>query len=172
MTHQSASRTVLAVLLPLALLVGACSSQPQCRPGGPPIQAQNPWVRAVKVEPTPTPAADGTPADPASYSRGSTAAYLTLQNCAGALDHLTSVESDAAEIVELHKTETRNGMTMMAEVQNMELPAGKSIALQPGGLHIMLIRMNRSLAPGDQVRLKLVFDQAAPLEVTAEVKAP
>jgi copper(I)-binding protein len=46
----------------------------------------------------------------------------------------------------------------MRAVPSLELPAGKSIRLEPGGYHIMLFDLKRSLVPGQKLKLELSFE--------------
>jgi copper(I)-binding protein len=97
------------------------------------------------------------------------AAYLVIEN-GGAADRLVSVSSDVAATIELHETKDVGGMMEMAPVDGIAVPAGGQVELKPGGLHIMLIGLTRELAPGDEVRLTLNFEQAGAVEVAAEVR--
>jgi copper(I)-binding protein len=58
----------------------------------------------------------------------------------------------------------------MHPVPNIPIPAGGSVTLKPGGLHVMLIGMQKKLAPGDKFSLTLTFEKAEPMTVEAEVK--
>ena len=62
------------------------------------------------------------------------------------------------------------GMMTMREVGSIELPAGKMVMLQPGGLHIMLLDLAGPLELGTSFTARLTFAVAAPLEVTFEVR--
>lgn len=98
------------------------------------------------------------------------AAYLTLENTGGADDALVEVRSDVAEKVEIHDM-TMDGMVMrMRKLDRLALPAGETVRLAPGGLHIMLIRLHGPLAEGDAVPLTLVFETAGAVEVSALVR--
>jgi copper(I)-binding protein len=98
------------------------------------------------------------------------AAYMVLQNNGAAEDKLLSVESDVAQTIELHETKEMNGMMQMSPVPNIPVPAGGKTELKPGGLHVMLIGLNRELKAGDKVQLTLNFEKAGKVPVTAEVK--
>jgi hypothetical protein len=98
------------------------------------------------------------------------AAYMVLQNSGAAEDRLLSVESDVAKTIELHETKEMNGMMQMSPVPNIPVPAGGKTELKPGGLHVMLIDLNRELKAGDKVQLTLNFEKAGKVPVTAEVK--
>lgn len=62
------------------------------------------------------------------------------------------------------------GMMTMREVGSIELPAGKMVMLQPGGLHIMLLDLAGPLELGSSFTATLDFAVAGPLEVTFEVR--
>ncbi|MEA3639342.1 MAG: copper chaperone PCu(A)C [Lamprobacter sp.] len=89
------------------------------------------------------------------------AAFMTLTN-AGEQDRaLITGESDAAEVVELHRHRMEDGMMRMRQVEQIALPAGETVTLAPGGLHVMLIGLTKTLAPGDQIELTLGFDDGS-----------
>ena len=98
------------------------------------------------------------------------AAYLVIQNNGAAEDKLLSVESDVAQTIELHETKEMNGMMAMSPVPNIPVPANGKAELKPGGLHVMLIGLNRELKAGDKMQLTLNFEKAGKVPVTAEVK--
>lgn len=55
-------------------------------------------------------------------------------------DAVVGISSSQAEAVEIHATETVDGMSRMVRQDVLELPAGEPVTLEPGGLHIMVIR--------------------------------
>lgn len=99
------------------------------------------------------------------------AAYLTVENTGSSDDTLVEVRSDAAETVELH-TMTMDGMVMkMRKLDKLDVKAGETVKLAPGGLHIMLIRLKEPLGEGMSVPLTLVFEKAGAVDVSAPVRA-
>lgn len=62
------------------------------------------------------------------------------------------------------------GMMTMREVGSIELPAGKMVMLQPGGLHIMFLDLAGPLELGSSFTATLTFAAADPLKVTFEVR--
>jgi copper(I)-binding protein len=59
----------------------------------------------------------------------------------------------------------------MRPVDALTIPAGETVALDPGGFHVMLIDPVAPLAEGGQVRLVLTFEAAGEIEVLADVVA-
>ena len=58
----------------------------------------------------------------------------------------------------------------MREVQSIDLPKGKTVSLEPGGFHIMLMNLPKPIAAGDVIPLTLVVESGGKRQ-TVEVKA-
>lgn len=100
------------------------------------------------------------------------AVYMTLNNDGQSDDALIGAKTDVAKTVELHETKIdENDVMKMQPVANIPIPAGGSVTLKSGGLHVMLIDMQKELAPGDKINLTLTFEKAEPMTVEAEVRA-
>lgn len=97
------------------------------------------------------------------------AAYLSLRNDSRA-DTLLAVESPVAEVAELHAMQEAGGLLRMRREASLALAPGASVQLAPGGRHIMLINMKRSLRVGEKVPLRLRFRRAGVINVEAEVR--
>jgi copper(I)-binding protein len=62
----------------------------------------------------------------------------------------------------------------MREVKAIDLPKGKTVSLEPGGFHIMLMNLPKPIAAGDIIPLTLVVESGGKqqtLEVNAEARA-
>jgi len=98
-------------------------------------------------------------------------AFLTVENRGGQDDRLIGVASPVAAAAELH-TMTMEGTVMrMRAVRAIDVPAGAKVALQPGGLHVMLLDLKQPLAVGERIPLTLTFERAGTLEVTVNVES-
>lgn len=137
-------KTAAASLLLFVLVMAGCSGETQesaesFEISGEGIQIEGAWAR------------------PASEGRMS-AAYFLITNFEDQNDNLISVQSDVAQLVEIHESyELDNGMMGMREVPELEIPSQSTIRLEQGGLHIMLIQVTRTLADGDTFELTLNF---------------
>lgn len=81
---------------------------------------------------------------------------------------IAEVTSDAAGMVELHEV-TADGV--MREIAGeVVIPAGGSLELVPGGNHIMLMALTRDLKPGEEVSVRLRFDDGSESAFTVLVK--
>jgi copper(I)-binding protein len=65
-----------------------------------------------------------------------------------------------------------SGMMSMQEVESVAIAAGETVALEPGGYHIMLLELAEDLVVGDTVEVELSFESGATQRVTAEVREP
>jgi copper(I)-binding protein len=95
------------------------------------------------------------------------AAYLTLQSQSG--DTLTDISSPEAGMVMLHQSTQKGGMAGMEDMDSLALPAGKTVTLAPGGTHLMLMDLKRSLKPGDTLHLSLHFAKGGSQDVAVPV---
>ena len=96
-------------------------------------------------------------------------ATVPQQRASGAFMNLTAeremklveVASDAAEVVEIHEMRMEGDVMRMREVDHLELPAGTTVELKPGGYHVMLIDLVEPLEEGKEIELRLVFEDGA-----------
>ena len=108
---------------------------------------------------------------PTPVGRQMTGCYLTLTSATA--DRLVSASSPDANLVQIHESRIESGMMMMRELRDgLALPAGETVALQPGGNHLMLLGVREPLVAGDTVALTLTFETSPPVEVTATVGQP
>ncbi len=96
------------------------------------------------------------------------AAYVQITNDGTATDTLVAVISSAA-ITELHETRIENNVARMRPVTAVLIPAGETVRLEPGGIHIMLMGLPRPLLENDTLYLTLHFASGIAITVGAWV---
>ena len=85
---------------------------------------------------------------------------------------LVSVSSPVTPLAEVHEMVMRDGVMRMRQLGGgLELPAGKTVELTPGGQHIMLMDLPQQVKVGDKVMLSLVFEDKAGKRETQQVEA-
>jgi copper(I)-binding protein len=144
---------VLAVVLVVAV-AGACTTAgASTAPSAGAVTVTDAWARATAVLDRPG------------------GAYLVIRNPTAQADALIGASSPAAASVEVHET-TRDsgGMMGMHAIPRLEIPAGGTVALEPGGFHLMLMGLAKPLAVGDTIDLTLRFERAGPITVQAAVR--
>ncbi|MDX2706918.1 copper chaperone PCu(A)C [Streptomyces sp. PA03-6a] len=94
------------------------------------------------------------------------AGYFTVSNTGDRDARLTSVTSDLSGDITLHSTEDNR----MRRVTSFTVPAGGRLTLALGGNHLMLTNLEHKPAAGEQVSLRLHFDDADTIDVRVPVK--
>lgn len=99
------------------------------------------------------------------------AAYLEIRNDGGNPRILTSVSSPVFGEVSIHRSVMHGNMVHMEHLKELAIPPRASVALKPGGLHLMLMGARKPLRVGDQVPMTLTFQSGEKIEVTAAVRS-
>jgi hypothetical protein len=137
------------------LIIAAClASAPAAQAGGG-VSVTQAWARATV---------------PGQKVAG---VYLDLRSDEAAA--LTGVRSSAAGSAEIHSMSNDNGVMRMRRLERLDLPAGQTVRLAPGGNHIMLLDIKRPLQAGERVPLVLIVERNGKkrsIQVQAEVRAP
>jgi copper(I)-binding protein len=115
-----------------------------------PVSVENAWARATS----------------ASQSVGGV--FLTLVDH-GAPDRLVSARSPIASVLELHETVNDAGVMKMRPVPALSLKAGETVALKPGGYHLMAMGLKEKLTAGSSFPVTLVFEKTGEVTVTVTV---
>jgi len=78
-----------------------------------------------------------------------------------------------AGVTEVHEMKMEGDiMKMRALPGGLDLPAGKTVELAPGGYHVMLMDLKTGLAKDSTVPLTLVFQDAKGVQSKVELKVP
>lgn len=100
----------------------------------------------------------------------SAAVRMVIDNATETDDELVKVTTPAAGRATLHESATSDaGISSMADLTEVDVPAGRQTVFRSGGLHVMLEDFTSNLALGDRVELTLTFAEAGERTVTAEV---
>jgi copper(I)-binding protein len=138
------SKVALAALMAVVVSTSAVAQS---------IEVKDPWVRA---------------AVPGQMGTG---AFMKITARDGS--RLVSASSPVAGVTEVHEMKMEgNIMKMRALEAGLELPAGKTVELKPGGYHVMLMDLKGPLAKDSTVPLTLVFKDAKGAESRIELKVP
>jgi copper(I)-binding protein len=100
-----------------------------------------------------------------------TGAFMKITAKDGA--KLVGAASPAAGVVEVHEMKMEaDVMKMRAVAGGLDLPAGKTVELKPGGYHIMLMDLKAALAKDSRLALTLLFKDAKGVESKMELQIP
>ena len=73
---------------------------------------------------------------------------------------LAGVSFHLAKSAEVHSMKMEGGTMKMRPLQSLDLPAGKPVKLEPGGLHVMLFDLERPLRAGEKLPMTLTVEFA------------
>ena len=96
--------------------------------------------------------------------------FMTITNTGAEDDRLLSAASDAAAKVELHEMAMEGDvMKMRPMADGIVIPAGETVTLEPGGLHVMFMGLSAPFIEGETVTVTLTFEKAGAVEVELPV---
>lgn len=96
--------------------------------------------------------------------------YFTITNSGDETDRLVMVETDVADIVEIHDVEMDEGVMRMVPMHDgVEIAAGETIVFEPGSYHVMMIGLTESLLSGEEFTATLHFEHAGDVEITVPI---
>ncbi len=130
-------------LAALALAVSAAQAQ---------TTVKEPWVRGTVAQ------------------QKATGAFMHLTSAQGG--KLVSASSPSAGVVEIHEMVMEGSTMKMRAIPGLDLPAGKSVELKPGGYHVMLMDLKAPMKAGESVAITLVVEGKDGKKESIEVKAP
>lgn len=140
-------KRTLVLLIVFAGVIASCSSSTG-------VDVNDPWGR------------------PTAGDAPNTAFYMDLTS-EGESDVLLSAASDACGMVQVHETQMVDDQMSMSEVPGgIPLPEGETVALEPGGYHIMCMQVPEPITIGESVDLELTFETAGSVSVSAEIREP
>jgi periplasmic copper chaperone A len=129
----------------MALLPAQSPAQSPVQTAG--VRVGNLLIANARSQPTPPAVAVGV-------------AYFSITNLGSRADRLVALSSPIASAVEMHATHEAHRVVEMRAVAALECPAGVTIKIEPGGLHVMLMGLTRPLIAGTTFDLSLQFRDA------------
>ena len=141
--------TSLSTVLRAALLAASFSSLAFAQD----VEIRDAWVRATV---------------PGQMATGAFMKFSAAQTT-----RLVGVSSPSAGVVEVHEMKMEGDVMKMRTVEGgLELPAGKTVELKPGGYHIMLMDLKQALKKDSTIDMTLVFKNAKGEESKSTLKLP
>ena len=157
---------IRSIFLSLPLLVAAATATatatattavvPPAAAAGDCLALEDGWIR---LQPVPRPMLAG---------------FGRIANACGAPQVVVAVRSPRFGEVSLHETTVVDGVSRMRELERLAVAPGNAAVLQPGGLHLMLMRPDAALAEGERIPLVLVLEDGreVPAGLVARRAAP
>ena len=116
------------------------------------VTVKEPWVRATVS------------------AQKATGAFMQITSAQDA--RLVEAKSPVAGVVEVHEMVMEKDVMKMRAIKGLDLPAGKTVELKPGGYHVMLMDLKEQMKEGATVPVTLVIEGKDKKRSTVELKAP
>lgn len=115
-----------------------------------------------------SPKVEGAWARPTVNGQAGGGGFLRITGGAAA-DKLVSASAGISKTVELHTMEMDGNMMRMRRIDAIDVPAGGTVELKPGGKHVMFMGLTQTLKKGDAFVLTLRFEKAGDVKVDVKV---
>lgn len=100
------------------------------------------------------------------------AGYALLENTGRREVVIDAVRSEAFGAIEIHEMREVDGVMRMRRVPQLRIEPGARLALEPGGLHLMLFRPTAALAPDADVEIVLLSGETELAKARLVVRDP
>ena len=98
------------------------------------------------------------------------AGYFKLTNSGDKPRMLVGASSNVCGKTMLHESKMENGSMKMVHVESLVVPPGGSVVFARGGYHVMCMKPDASLKPGETAMITLMFGNGEKLEAEFPVK--
>jgi len=99
-----------------------------------------------------------------------TGAFMNITATKGT--RLVGVSSPAAGVAEVHEMKMEGDIMRMRALPGLDLAAGQTVSLKPGGYHLMLMDLKAPLANGSTVAVTLRFKDGKGIESKLDLVLP
>lgn len=154
-TGRAGRLVLLSALLLTGLLIAGCNDN-DANESNDGINVSEVWSRPVAL----------------TGSDDVGAVFMSIENDSETDDRLIAAEVDIAPMTEIHNTTMDDGVMRMRPVEEIEIPAGETVMLEPGSYHLMMIGLEEALEVGDEFEVRLTFAEHGEMTVTSEVREP
>lgn len=98
------------------------------------------------------------------------AAFFSVTNHTPKALKLVGATADVCDHVELHTHLKEGDIYRMRRIEEIVINPGDTLALKPGGLHLMLMQLKKVLRVGDSFIMTLFFEGGKTKTLTAQVQ--
>jgi hypothetical protein len=101
------------------------------------------------------------------------AGFFSVTNNGKEDDKLVRATAAITPNVQLHDMKMEGDVMKMVELpEGIPIPAGATVDLKPGSLHVMFMDLKQRVMTGEQIKGTLVFEKAGTVEIEFEVLDP
>jgi copper(I)-binding protein len=109
-------------------------------------------------------------ARPSPEVADSAAFYISLANNAEEEDAVVGVSADRCGSMQVHETVMVDDVMEMQHVDELALPPGETVVMEPGGFHLMCMMVSEPLVEGDAVDVDITLRSGSTMTVPVDVE--
>ncbi len=98
------------------------------------------------------------------------AAYLSITNSGAEARTVVGISSPVFGMTHLHHTMMKDGVSSMKSMDKLVIEPGNTVTLQPGGMHIMLMKPAEDVMAAGMVPIKLEFKDGEIIEFNVSIR--
>lgn len=130
-------------------LLGVCSARAASAQE---LELENAWIRAMPP------------------TQRMTAGYLDIRNTGDVAVEITGARTEIAKQAEIHTSLEVDGYVSMQQLDQVTVKPGETLSFAPGGMHLMLMGMEKMPSPGTDADICLLLSSGAEVCATATVR--
>ena len=96
------------------------------------------------------------------------AAYMSISNVGEQARKVVGVSAEGFAMAHIHQSMIKHGVASMHSMHELNVPAGETVTLVSGGIHVMLMKPDVAFIRGDTVMIQFMFadGEVATVEAT------
>ena len=98
------------------------------------------------------------------------AVYMTITNNGAMMDMISGIKTSMAGKAMVHESKMVDGVMKMEHAMHVMIKPGEALTMEPGGFHVMLMKLTGELTDGTSFPLTIEFKNAGSVELTVNVK--
>ena len=93
--------------------------------------------------------------EPAGTMAKVIAGFMCFQNGSSSSIRIASASAEGVDRVEIHEIVHEQGLVRMKRIDSVDVPANRTVCLQPEQIHFMLIGIDDTIRAGADIRLEI-----------------
>ena len=85
------------------------------------------------------------------------AAYMSISNASEQPRKIVGVSAEGFAMAHIHQSTIKDGIASMHSMHELSVPAGETISLVPGGIHVMLMKPDAEFVKRNTVTIQIMF---------------
>ena len=98
------------------------------------------------------------------------AAYMQISNQSDQQRQVVAVSAEGFSMAHIHQTVIDKDSASMLMIDELVIPAGETLVMEPGGMHLMLMSADSQTLPVGKIAIKFEFKNGEVVETVARIR--